>query len=41
MMAEKSSHFIQFDQPELVIEAVRQLVETGRQQKKTGASRIL
>jgi pimeloyl-ACP methyl ester carboxylesterase len=27
MLAEKSSHFIQLDQPELVIEAVRQVVE--------------
>jgi hypothetical protein len=40
VIAEKSSHFIQFDRPELVIKAVRQLVETVRQQKRTGTSGI-
>jgi hypothetical protein len=33
--AERSSHFIPFDQPELVITAIRRLVETARQ-KSTG-----
>ena len=35
VFADQSGHFIQFDQPELVITAIRQLVETARQ-KSTG-----
>ncbi len=35
VFADQSSHFIQFDQPELVITAIRRLVETARQ-KSTG-----
>jgi pimeloyl-ACP methyl ester carboxylesterase len=30
IVAERSAHWIQFDQPELVVEAVRTLVESGR-----------
>lgn len=33
MLAEKSSHFIQFDQPELIVKAVRQVVDEVRQRK--------
>jgi len=31
MLAEKSSHFIQLDQPELIVKAMRQVVEEVRQ----------
>ncbi|MDR4480120.1 MAG: alpha/beta hydrolase [Nitrospira sp.] len=31
VLAEQSSHFVQFDQPELIITAIRGLVETARQ----------
>jgi pimeloyl-ACP methyl ester carboxylesterase len=34
MLAEKSSHFIQLDQPELIVKAVRQVVEAVRRQKR-------
>jgi hypothetical protein len=33
ILAEKSSHFIQFDQPELIVKAVRQVIEEIRQQE--------
>ena len=34
--ADHSSHFIQFDQPELVIDAIRQVVEATRQKQAAG-----
>jgi hypothetical protein len=32
ILAENSSHFIQLDQPELVIESIRQVVEMAQRQ---------
>lgn len=36
ILADKSSHFIQFDQPELVIDAIRRVVEAARQRQGDG-----
>jgi pimeloyl-ACP methyl ester carboxylesterase len=30
VFADKSSHFMQFDQPEVIVDAIRQIVETTR-----------
>lgn len=38
IFADKSSHFIQFDQPELVVDAIRQGVAMARQRQDTGPS---
>ena len=38
IFADESSHFIQFDQPELVIDAIRQVVEATRQKYPAGHS---
>ena len=35
VFADRSSHFIQFDQPELVVETVRQMIETARPKPTT------
>jgi len=34
LFAEQSSHFMQFDQPQLIVEAIRQVVETARQKSQ-------
>ena len=39
IFADQSSHFIQFDQPGLVIDAIRQVVEATRQKHYAGHSR--